>query len=502
MSSRTAAATKRPLVVFSASGDAYKPPPKLAKVHRENEPSANVEPTKFYWRGDPDETFSDWKIEIVAASKSNNGAKSEAGNDGNKENAIQRENVTATYHVHKYVLAYGPRSSDYLAKLFRNTIYSKEIKSCTTRIVLEPLAAKVFPCMLEFMYGPANELQISIEEATALHYLGDYFEIHSLRQCVQNYCETYMTLETVLTFYEHATILSDGTILDLVATLLAKDILKIHPNSSLLTKIQPPVWLAMVDALPGAGCVPCQRNTRRLSRLVLEVATQHKDTMTYLSFQRLTDANKMPCVDPSVAVELCELENHFQRRVGIEYNGLCSLQKRCSIALSEIPTCIGLEIGKEGNDKLLLQQNPKFLVDLISRLVATRKDTRQEMQGLQQELEEATEELEETRDELTETESGKEDVEAELASNVEDMEEVRKQVEAAEEELRVLQGFIQRLRPLPSSATTKNDSTALIPDYICRHNPLLAKMSMSRTTQFKNQQQFPVFYYDPCAVVE
>lgn len=75
------------------------------------------------WRQDPNLSLSDWPIEIRRSST---------------------EDAVEVYHVHKVMLATGPCNSEYFSKLFQGARI-RESQEQTSKIVLHPLAADVFP---------------------------------------------------------------------------------------------------------------------------------------------------------------------------------------------------------------------------------------------------------------------------------------------------------------------------------------------------------------------
>ena len=86
---------------------AYFPDHKLSKLKTFNEKNFEKKMEQDgqpKWRGDPIESFSDWKIEIIVSDNDD-------GDDRTIENFV--------YHVHKTFLAFGPRRSEYFSRLFR-----------------------------------------------------------------------------------------------------------------------------------------------------------------------------------------------------------------------------------------------------------------------------------------------------------------------------------------------------------------------------------------------
>jgi len=111
-------------------GDAY---------DSDREPPAIDDDELQTWKLDPQESHSDWTIEIV----------SETTTEGGKVTT-----KTDTYHVHKHVLSTGPRKSEYFTRLFQNEGRFAESQSKCSRIELHELAAKAFPAFLSFLYAP------------------------------------------------------------------------------------------------------------------------------------------------------------------------------------------------------------------------------------------------------------------------------------------------------------------------------------------------------------
>jgi len=107
------------------------------------------------WRSEDSRIVSDWKIEVVR----------------------QEDNVSMVYDVHKTVLAFGKRKSEYFARQFKNPGRFSEDTTQTTRVVLPKLAADAIPQLLDYHYGgPEAFIEVDAESATALLVLADYFE--------------------------------------------------------------------------------------------------------------------------------------------------------------------------------------------------------------------------------------------------------------------------------------------------------------------------------------
>jgi hypothetical protein len=139
---------------------------------------------RLSWRIDPKESFSDWTLEIVR--------KNSAGK-------------VDTYHVHKCILAFGPRRSDYFATLFQQQMQENAIN--TSRVELdEDGAADLFPLLLDHIYSDEDmefaENTTTFEQASRIYELGEYFQIPSLLKMVAGFFEDALTMSTMVEFLQ------------------------------------------------------------------------------------------------------------------------------------------------------------------------------------------------------------------------------------------------------------------------------------------------------------
>jgi hypothetical protein len=89
------------------------------------------------WRQHPSESFSDWTIEAIC--------------DDSTESAV--------YHVHRRVLAVGPKKSNYFANIFK---YNSSANR--NQLSLNKRQAAVFPMVLDFIYADV-EFDLDTEKA-------------------------------------------------------------------------------------------------------------------------------------------------------------------------------------------------------------------------------------------------------------------------------------------------------------------------------------------------
>jgi hypothetical protein len=125
---------------------------------------------KFSWRQDPDDSLSDWTIEITGTFE-----------DDSKKLAFH------TYHVHKCKLGAGPRRSKYFQSLFSTAAHLSEHQEQTSRIELLEAEVSSFERMLDFMYGLESDDVVTTANAVVMRYLAFYFQCAALMMQVNSF---------------------------------------------------------------------------------------------------------------------------------------------------------------------------------------------------------------------------------------------------------------------------------------------------------------------------
>lgn len=361
------------------------------------------------WRGDPVDTYADWTIEVVFEGPLPQPLQAAAAPAPAPEVAtsaftaetpaakppapmispepgftpaaapkaaaataevIEIQSQTNTYHVHRYFLGFGTRRSEYFAKLFKDARGSVST-SKKTKFELEPLAAKAFPDLLDFLYDPAMPLVIETDTATALHHLGVKFEMAHLQHYAREFCQKDLSLETLETYYQHAKSFEDKVVLDLIVEFIGKNIGAINSDSVFVKQqTDAALWKA---ALEHVTFHPVNMSTDlHLSKLITEFGVANKDGLTAATFEELT--TKIRKVDPSVAFALCDLDDHLSP-MAKEEDGLSSLQQRCATALAE--TWKELDT----NEQLVQTRKAAFLVELLGKCLHEAKSENERLAG-------------------------------------------------------------------------------------------------------------------------
>jgi hypothetical protein len=127
------------------------------------------------WRKNPETSFSHWTLEIVHTSSASGSSSI----------------VVDVYHVHKCILAFGPRRSDYFAALFQQQM--KENQTNISRIELEEESqAKLVPFfyLLDSIYPDEDGQEHSESQAPQQ---GQQLTLHESFQLLIGSCNTTTT---------------------------------------------------------------------------------------------------------------------------------------------------------------------------------------------------------------------------------------------------------------------------------------------------------------------
>jgi hypothetical protein len=408
----------------------------------DEEPPPEEASAKFVWRLDPAESHSDFIIEI----------------DSSPTERTQDSIEVDRYHVHKSILALGPRKSGYFAKLLQGVFSETSRGVC--RILLDPVAAKAFPALLDFLYG-ASQLECSTESATALHFMGQYFEIRRLRWQARQFWMKDLCLENCATYYQHAVLFGDERVLRRIQiTLGSEQLLDISLESNLLKVIDPNFLLTILQTadLVVADSTTLSSHTSKLIARVLDqcvnVEDEDKETSNEKDdherscvkaelFLQLTDRSYLPEIDVTAALKLLQQERKIVNPPG---DTLTSLQQRCLQSMAKDWRRVPLQSAFMNT--LRRVSTPILLTELLAYCLTHAK----EMVSLQKAKIVATTAQ---NSNLTMSLQGKEAdierLESSLRRQLISAQKWRASYEASELRIRELEDELKRFRPLPKS---------------------------------------------------
>lgn len=330
---------------------------KASKQMRFAEDDPPPSPQQPAWRRHPSESFSDWKIEIDVIYTGDVGSEFDGSDKQDKPEVL--ESQATVYHVHKCILPQGNRPSQYFARMFHSQFV--ESKDSTSKIKLDPLAAKVFPRLLDYVYASHLPLQITMESAAALCHLGDYFEMPHLCWDVKQVCKKTLSVDNVHVLYQNALHFQDRVILDIVTKFLGENIVDVEPRTCpILNLPHPELWLESFQYVDPDD----ESANERKSKIVAKFVDNHQKTLDAATFDLLTHDSVLPIVSCNAAFTLCNFDDIFH---GDHDNGqLSPLQKRCVTALSSLDHDQWSSfLGNAQKLDKLKARKPSFLAELL-----------------------------------------------------------------------------------------------------------------------------------------
>ena len=121
------------------------------------------------WRDDPEETLSDWRIMVAM---------------------VKKPGEIKVFHVHKAMIAGGPRKSDYFVRQCRSGGGASQLAEAVrseSKLNLEAEAAEAIPDFLDYVY--TGSLKATKENACALFHLAEYLGNPPLYAEVKDFIE-------------------------------------------------------------------------------------------------------------------------------------------------------------------------------------------------------------------------------------------------------------------------------------------------------------------------
>ena len=121
------------------------------------------------WRDDPEETLSDWRIMVAM---------------------VKKPGEIKVFHVHKAMIAGGPRKSDYFVRQCRSGGGASRLAEAVrseSKLNLEAEAAEAIPDFLDYVY--TGSLKATKENACALFHLAEYLGNPPLYAEVKDFIE-------------------------------------------------------------------------------------------------------------------------------------------------------------------------------------------------------------------------------------------------------------------------------------------------------------------------
>lgn len=226
------------------------------------------------WRQDKNKSMSDWVITV----------KREDG----------KPVKDSPFHVHKAMLAAGPRPAEFFADEFAKAGHA-------TELVLKASAADAFPQLLDFVYG--GKFTSTTKSATALLYLANSLRIRTLHASAMEYTKTDLGPQTVATYCMEAAAYGLEKLGAASIQLCAEQVLNMAVEE--LAALPPALFSRVVES----GSLRCTGS--HLSTVVVAFAAEQPTVIDAELLAKLTPSAKMPVPKADVAIALLELaEQH------------------------------------------------------------------------------------------------------------------------------------------------------------------------------------------------
>lgn len=240
-------------------------------------------------------------------------------------------------------------------------------------------------------------LQICTENATALRWLGDYFEVTQLRWDARQFILKNISVDNVGIYYQHSAQLHEECVLKAVQTFTGKHILDIQLDNQIVLSAAPTFW---ADVLALNVSNPVSKTlSLHVSRIVATTASLHSEELSRETFNSLTGESVIPQVSSCVALSLCKVDDLLKLNEPEENNGTnldsVSLQTRCADALAET----WRNFAVKDNVESLVSRQPTFLVNL---LLQSLEDAREKEANFQRSLNDANQTISSLQDDLNE----------------------------------------------------------------------------------------------------
>uniref|UniRef100_A0A7S4AQB6 BTB domain-containing protein n=1 Tax=Pseudo-nitzschia australis TaxID=44445 RepID=A0A7S4AQB6_9STRA len=273
---------------------------------------------KLCWRSDPAESLSDWKL-----------------------NVFNRSTKTfEIYHVHRVVLAVGPRGCEYFRDVFRQAeigttataTAAPSAISRTTRVPLIAESCKLVGCFLDYVYGNDRFETITSENALGMCYLADYFRNHSLWDLATDFIEDDLEggagREHLCQYYTDSVYYDQHEFLDHILAVCSVNLMPMLEEgvscTKLLEELTPHHFLQVLGKMEQkqqGGNASFSLSSLSFSRVVTEYCRVHRNELSMESFDHIT--SRLVILDLSSALTLLEtsLEYYDSGSYGMKGGG-------------------------------------------------------------------------------------------------------------------------------------------------------------------------------------
>jgi len=344
---------------------------------------------KLCWRSDPAESLSDWSLHVF-----------------NRSTKIYQ-----VYHVHRVVMALGPRGCEYFQDVFRQAEAGTTASSAskTTRVPLVAEACKLVGCFLDYLYGN-EEFEINCENALGICYLADFFRNHSLWDLATDFIEgdleTKAGREHLNQYYMDSIYYDQEEFLEHILAVCSLHLVPMFEEgiscTRLLEDVTPQHFLQVVGEIEHPTDEDSLASSSlALTRLVTEYCCIHQNELSMETFDKF--AGRLTILDSSSALTLLELSLEFDfspneengsSGTGDTVSSLILFQQKCIGSLSEGFQDI-LEFDRKRVTRIMrmLALREEHQIILVDWFQQTLLEASKQMRALRHETEKAQEQM-------------------------------------------------------------------------------------------------------------
>ncbi len=248
------------------------------------------------WRLGPDKSLSDFMLTVLSS-----------------------ETGTATnYHVHKHMMAVGPRSSQYMNKVFASESASH------FQVTLDEKTSVLIPDILDFIYHNDHDVNMTTNNAVAFRQLAKMLKICPLEVKAATFILEDMQIDNLVTYVSESSYFNDTEVTKAVVEKCTGNIESIAVDDRLWIVMEPELFHQII----ASPHIDRGSLSKHLSILLKEYLDLHQYEISMDLFVTLTSDNIIPIVDRSAALPLIELSDAYNSDECEE------LQKRCAFTIA------------------------------------------------------------------------------------------------------------------------------------------------------------------------
>ena len=205
------------------------------------------------------------------------------------------------FHVHRHVLATGPKKSGYFERIFGSPDESE-------LIYVPKDVSQIFPTFLDYLYAPISECKCVITSGNALklRYLSDRFQVPSLRSALNEFIlDDMKNLERTEDYLKRAIAENDKELIACASRVCIENVLHLRAHPSLLFSMPPALFLHVFayanqyfnKHIYSRGFVtdePVFRVFEVLNQLAITYIKHHRDRLSLKYFYSVFDEVIMP----------------------------------------------------------------------------------------------------------------------------------------------------------------------------------------------------------------